>query len=186
MIRFFILLFFILLYGCASQKKETKEELSQQMQNAEINLQLGMAYLLRQDIPRAKQKLLIASEEAPQLPEVWYSLAYFNEVTGNKSIANEYYLKAIKLAPYRGDTHNNYGTYLCRQGHYKEAIIQFNLAFEDPDYLNAGSAYENAGLCALKIPDKKQAKEYLLLAKEKDPKRFKSYRQLERLNENGN
>src|SRR5690348_4240820 len=69
---------------------------------AEINIQLGMAYLERREIQRAKQKFLTALREAPQLPETWYSLAYFFEVTGEKARANRCYLRALELAPKRG------------------------------------------------------------------------------------
>jgi len=138
---------------------------------AKINVRLGMAYLDRHDVSRAKQKFLLALEQGPKIPETWYSMAYFQEATGNSDKAQEYYLKAIKIAPYRGDALNNYGTYLCRSGNYRDSIHYFIKAVKDPKYLDAAAAYENAGLCAMKIPDYNNAILYFKWAVAEDPGR---------------
>jgi type IV pilus assembly protein PilF len=127
---------------------------------ASINIELGMGYLEEKNIQRAKEKFLEALDADPSLPEVQYSLAYFYEATGDLQQANTCYLKAIALAPKRGDSQNNYGTYLCRMGEYRKSIKHFRIALQDPTYLDTAGAYENAGVCALKIPDPKQALTY--------------------------
>lgn len=149
---------------------------------AKINTRLGLAYLQRHDIQRAKQKLLLALDEAPNLPESWYSMGYLLQVTGNNEQAKKYYLKAVDLAPGRGDTLNNYGTFLCRTGEYNEAIKQFIAATKDPKYLDNAAAYENAGLCALKIPNQTLAMQYFNKALEEDPLRPNSIIELAQLN----
>ena len=105
-----------------------------------------------------KQKILLAIEEGPSLPEVWYGMAYYQEKTGDNSEAVKNYQKAIALDPKRGESHNNYGTYLCKHGQYRAAVNEFALAVKDINYMNTAGAYENAGLCALKIPDKTLAR----------------------------
>lgn len=75
------------------------------------------------------------------------------------------------MAPDRGDVQNNYGTYLCRTGEYEQSIDHFMLAVKDPDYLDTSDAYENAGLCALKIPNKKMAYGYFNTAITQNPSR---------------
>ncbi len=70
---------------------------------AKINSQLGMAYLEQKNVQRSKQKLLLALEQGPDIPEPWYSMAYFLEATGNPIEAQKYYLKAMQIAPQRGD-----------------------------------------------------------------------------------
>lgn len=159
------------LFGCSSMMHpDTDRKAEKRLQAAKANTQLGMAYLQKHEIQHAKQKLLLALDEAPKLPEAWYAMAYLMEVTGDPN-ANRYYLKAIDLAPKKGDVHNNYGTYLCRNGEYKEAVQHFMIAIRDPDYLESASAYENAGLCALKIPDKKLALTYFNRSIQEDPNR---------------
>jgi type IV pilus assembly protein PilF len=162
----------LVLTGCASvqaNKEERQQELTTKIQTAKINAQLGIAYLEQRMMERAKRKLLLALRQAPQIPEPWYSMGYFLESTGSKQEARQYYIKAIAIAPNRGDTHNNYGTYLCRQKQYQAAIKQFMVALTDHNYLTPAAAYENAGLCAMKIPNQKKALYYFQQALLHDP-----------------
>lgn len=165
-----ILLIFNLV-SCSTTSKSTYEIQYETTQTkiAKINTELGMAYFQNGDLHRSKQKFLLALQKAPKLPEAWYCMAYFIEQSGDKELAEKYYLKAIELAPARGDTHNNYGTFLCRTGQYYEAIQQFLLATKDPCYLDTASAFENAGLCAEKIPNNRLAIAYFSKAIEQDP-----------------
>jgi len=159
--------------ACSSttEQNRNKEEPNRLTKAAQINIRLGTAYLERKEILRAKQKFLLALDEAPSLPEAWYAMAYFYETTANNELAREHFLKALALAPNRGDVQNNYGTFLCRTGNYNEAIKYFLSAVRDKEYLDSSSAYENAGLCALKMPNKKLAIEYFTKSVEEDPTR---------------
>lgn len=173
---------FCFLSACASVNTAKTEEQEQKIKTAKINAQLGIAYLERHNLQRSKQKLLLALEQGPNIPEPWYSMAYFLEATGNKDDASIYYQKAISVAPTRGDAQNNYGTFLCRSGEYRAAVEHFMLAVKDPTYLDPADAYENAGLCALKIPDKAMASKYFSQALQQDPSRTVSERKLRDLN----
>jgi type IV pilus assembly protein PilF len=97
-------------------------------------------------------------------------MAYFLEATGNEE-ASKYYLKAVEVAPGRGDAQNNYGTFLCRAGRYQESIKHFMLAAKSPEYLDPAAAYENAGMCAMKMNSNQQAEGYFKQALLKDPAR---------------
>jgi type IV pilus assembly protein PilF len=115
---------------------------------AEINAKLALAYLDRNDPASGKEKLLLAQKKAPFNPVVWYVSGYFLERTGDNTAANEAYLRAIELAPHLGAAHNNYGTFLCRQGQYAAAISHFMVAIKDPEYLNTTGAHENMARCS--------------------------------------
>lgn len=167
--------------ACQTAKSSTPEE-TKKTSIAKIYDRLGMAYLEAHDIHRAKQKFIMALEKAPDIPEPWYSMGYFLETTGNREKAKEYYLKAVQLAPTRGDVLNNYGTFLCRSGEYKTAVGYFIKAAQDTKYLEQASAYENAGLCSLKIPDQKLAMAYFNKTLEEDPSRSKALLELSELN----
>jgi type IV pilus assembly protein PilF len=169
-VRFLFLVCFItLLTACKSMHSQPDAEEQKTTRTAKINTELGMAYLQEHKMQRAKQKLLLALDEDPSLPEAWFSMGYYMEVTGDMENAKKYYLKAVKIAPDKGDVQNNYGTFLCRRGEYQTAIKHFMLAIADQNYLDTASAYENAGLCALKIPDKKLALQYFSRAIMEDP-----------------
>lgn len=134
------------------------------------NVRLGIAYLQRDEASEAKQKLLTSINEDRKNPAAWYSLGYYYEATGNRKQAEKDYLYAIKLAPSSGIPKNNYGTFLCRQGRYKEAIKQFMAAVDSPGYFDSAHAYENAGICSMLIPNEKQAKQYFTRALFNNPK----------------
>jgi type IV pilus assembly protein PilF len=151
--------------GTDQEKPRPKTE------TAKINAQLGIAYLEEKNVQRAKQKLLLALQQGPDMPETWYSMAYFLEATGNTDEARKYYLKSVAIDPKRGDAQNNYGTFLCRSGQYQESIKHFMLAANSPEYLDPAAAYENAGLCAMKNNSYKQAAGYFNQALLKDPAR---------------
>lgn len=177
--KHFILYSFITcLIGCTSsvapKQSETMPGADKKLVASNANIQLGMNYLQAGDVNKAKQKLLMALELTPKYPAAWYTMAYYYEVTGDYKQANEYYLQAIKLAPNSGDTHNNYGTFLCHSGKPKEAIDHFLQATQDNHYIDHAAAFENAGLCALHIPDKQQAKDFFSKALKRDPQRARS------------
>ncbi|EKD92180.1 MAG: hypothetical protein ACD_29C00132G0001, partial [uncultured bacterium] len=80
-----------------------------------------------------------------------------------------YYQKAIDVEPHSGAAINNYGTFLCRTGRYQEAIQSFLKAAIEPNYLQSASAYENAGICALKMSNILLAKKYFHEALNNNP-----------------
>lgn len=168
--------------ACGNTNNQPVDPPPNYKKTAEINIKLGMAYLARGDMQRSKQKFLLAIDQAPELPEVWYSMAYFLEKTHEIKEADKFYLKAVSIAPTRGDVQNNYGTFLCRTGNYRAAISHFMLAVNNTDYLDTASAAENAGLCALKIPNRHLAKTYFQRALAQDSTRIVSKEELAKLN----
>lgn len=149
---------------------------------ANYNVQLGVGYLQQGDVQRAKRKLLTAMDQAPDSPQTQDAMGYFMETTGEQQSAEKFYQKAIALNPQAGSVHNNYGSYLCRLKRYKEADQQFQLAVQDVNYLNTATAYENAGLCAMQMPDYNKAAGYLQKAVLQDPHRANSFLQLGEIN----
>lgn len=172
------------LQACNKQPEEneapqnTKKDLSKA---ASYNLQLGLGYLKQGDRPRAKKKLLTALEQAPKSPDVNSAMAYYFEKTNELDKAKSYYLKAVDLSDNSGAQLNNYGTFLCRQGEFKKAEAYFLKAVKDMQYVHTSGAYENAGLCALEIPDEAKAKEYFITALNQDPSRTESLYELVKL-----
>lgn len=149
---------------------------------AGYNVQLGIGYLQQGNIQRAKAKLLLALKQAPNWPPALDAMGYFLEKTGEPEQAKEYYTKALQIAPHDGSVLNNYGTFLCRQKKYAEAEQYFLAAVKDPDYLTTAEAYENAGLCALEIPNDKKAELYFKKALLQEPQRLTSLYELAQLN----
>lgn len=174
-----------LLQSCHQQVSKEEEDQPRRKTNlskaASFNTQLGLAYLKQGDRPRAKKKLLTALKQAPNSADVHAAMAYYFEATSETAEASKYYLKAVTLSGNSGAQLNNYGTFLCRQGEYKKAEVYFMRAVKDVQYLHTAGAYENAGLCALEVPDTEKAKIYFTTALNQDPARRESLYELVKL-----
>jgi len=149
---------------------------------ATINVQLGMGYLRKGNMVRAKTKLLAALKQDPKSALAHDAMAYFLEQSGNVEAATEHYRKAIKYGGEKGEHLNNYGAFLCRQGQYRESLPYFVKATLDSNYVNVADAFENAGFCSESIPDHKQAKHYFSMALKREPQRVTSMLALARAN----
>jgi len=170
-----------LLLGCQSNQGFHAKPKAHALKTALYHTQLGLAYLSQHDRARAKHNLLKAVDEAPDSPDVLAAMGYFMEQTGEFPQAARYYKAAIRVALVRGIAWNNYGAFLCRRGQYKDAITYFMLAVHDSQYEHTSAAYENAGLCAILIPDKKKALYYFKKALQQDPSRKQSRDELTRI-----
>ena len=149
-----ILILMFLLSAC------THPELGENAEAARANLDLANAYLEHGDYAQAKAKLLIAARLAPHEAMVWNTWAYYADLTGEAEAADLYYRKALRLESRWGILHNNYGVFLCRQGHYALATQQFQKAVQDPSYLYPQRAYHNASVCAARAGNQQAAAWY--------------------------
>lgn len=142
MIKKTILLIVItLLFGCTSHPVNINPEA------AKYNVALGVGYLQQKQYAVAKQKLLLALQQAPSSAEAQAAMGYFYLTIGEPSRAAHYYQRAIKLAPDVGEIQNNYGVFLCRTGKRQEAVKYFLMAAKQPNYLHSADAYANARMC---------------------------------------
>lgn len=178
-----LLLYCFLIGGCVSQERQAElEEKAKNMAKAsDLNVQLGLGYLRQGNMRRAKSKLMLALEEAPESTDALGGMAYYFDKVGEKKHAQQYFLKALKASHGKGAELNNYGAFLCREGKFLEATEYFVKASEDIDYLNISGALENAGLCSLEMPNETLAISYFKKALEQDPSRFQSLYRLAKI-----
>jgi type IV pilus assembly protein PilF len=149
----------LLLAGCISTETNPVEVSLDDA--ARANLQLGAAYLQRNDLALAREKLEKAVEQDPDLPSARAYLGLVYERIGNQKDARRQYDAAIRLAPDEPSIVNTYGGYLCRHEERKEGIKYFLRAARNPLYLTPEAAYVNAAVCARGIPDPEAAEDYL-------------------------
>jgi type IV pilus assembly protein PilF len=153
------LIFCFTISGCSLFKEKNSTQ-PDYVAAAMLNAQLGVRYLKKGKIQRAKSRLLLALKYDRKLPEAQGAMAYFLEKTGEKEKAEAFYLRALRYSHESGEALNNYGTYLCRMKQYKASLKYFTRAAHNIDYVNTAKAYENAGLCAAKIPNLSLAYHY--------------------------
>lgn len=77
-------------------------------------------------------------------------LAVSAEQRGRNSLAGEHYRKAAMLLPQQALALNNYGAWLCDNGHAAESLVWFDRALADPANRESSSLLANAGGCALR------------------------------------
>ncbi|EKE01148.1 MAG: hypothetical protein ACD_21C00204G0008 [uncultured bacterium] len=127
---------------------------------ANINAKLGIAYLQQNRTDIAKNKLLLALKQAPNDAKVHDSLGYFFAHTGEPTLAEKHYLYALKYANEKGIVWQSYGDFLYQQNRYKEALKYFLLATKDVNYLYVARAYACASDAALKLKQNNLSRRY--------------------------
>ncbi len=143
-----------------------------------VNIELGLNYLSSEQFARAKHKLMHAAQLAPNAVEPHSALAYFFEKSGDIKEAEQEHKKALRLGGNKGAVSNNYAVFLYKQNRFKEAKQAFQRALADKQYAHSAEVHENAGLCALKLFDMKQAEQYFYTAVRQDPKRSQALLEL--------
>ncbi len=97
----------------------------------------------------------------PADPAAYTLQAVIEGRRGNREAAGELYRRAAELAPRQGDVLNNYGAWLCANGHPAEALVWFDRALGDAGYDARADALANAGGCALEAGQRERAEQNL-------------------------
>ncbi len=174
-----VILFLIILVSLTACSSTVKQSLEKNKQSAaDVNAQLAHAYIRQGDKRQGVEKLRKALALKPTLPSTHHYIAETYRLLKQTALAESHYLKAIKLAPRNSSMQNNYGVFLCGEGRYKDAEKRFLVSARNPLYATPEEAYENAALCALRIPDKKRAEYYFRKALEANALQARSLYQL--------
>jgi type IV pilus assembly protein PilF len=156
----------VALTACSSSPKKFQEHRDT---SADINAKLGLSYMQQGDYDTALEKLKRALDQDPNSVAANHYIAELYKVLNNNELAEEHYKKALRLDGNDPAIQNNYGVFLCDRKRYEEAEKHFLLATRISSYRHPDEAYENAGLCALRIPDAKRAETYFRQALEINP-----------------
>lgn len=83
------------------------------------------------------------------------------DALGRTRDAGPHHRRAAELAPADGSMLNNYGAWLCANGHPAPSLAWFERAAASPGYATPDAALANAGICALEGGDVEQAAQRL-------------------------
>lgn len=155
----------------ASDLKNAPEE-SKQEQNldaAQIQTQLSAALMQQGNYKDAYDHLQKAIQFDSKYVTAHTVLAILYEQTKQLPQAESEYRTAVSISPKDGDTNNNLGFFLCRQGRGKEGMEYLQRALADPYYKTPATADTNAGACLAGMGDRAGAETYLRKALETNP-----------------
>jgi len=166
--RTLILAVMVAATGCSTT--ETGVLQSNPQTAADLNAELGLAYMEQGKNEEALKKLQHALELNPDSANANHYIAELYRKLGKNPEAEEHYRKALSVAPSDPMLLNNYGVFLCSQHRLDEALTKFLAAVKQPFYKTPEIAYDNAGLCARQIPDMAKAEEYFRSALRLNPR----------------
>ncbi len=162
--------FIVLVSSCASSggskhsNKRTENIKAAKTNSAEkINVDLGVGYLKRGkegDIDIAIKKFKKAIKINPTYALAHSMLATVYDRKGLFDSAEIHYKKSIKYNNGNPNIVNNYANFLCQRGKYSQAIDKYKEVIGNPKYTTPASAYENAGVCAMKADKLEEAENY--------------------------
>jgi len=136
---------------------------------AQINQELGIAYLRQGNYELARVKLEKAVDEDPSLATAHSALGLVYERLGAIDEAEDEYRRAARLAGDDPNALNALAVFLClRRNEPDDALRYFDGALKYPLYPNRVMLFTNAGVCARKV-DLKMAEDYFRQGLALDP-----------------
>ncbi|CAN7193758.1 type IV pilus biogenesis/stability protein PilW [Pseudoduganella sp. LjRoot289] len=131
---------------------------------AEIRMQLAIGYYQQGQYAVALDEIKKALAAEPDLADAYGMRALTYMAMDERELAEDNFVRALKLAPHNPEVNNNYGSFLCRHGRVAESFKYFDAALAVRSYQSPADAYNNAGSCALKQKNYDTAEKYLLPA----------------------
>lgn len=166
------------LVGCASSNALAPQPTPAA---ADAYTQLGVAYLERDNLPRALNALDRAIEISPQHAEALQALALVYQQQGEYGLANDYFQQAVSAEPDFTRARNNYAAFLYGRGQYEAACEQLETASQDAQYASRAQLFANLGQCYLALEEFDKARARFQRAQSIDPRNPRGYLMLAEL-----
>ena len=110
-------------------------------------LDMSQQRLAEGDVAAAEQYAHKALKLDPQSADAYTLLAVIADRKGQSVDAGANYQRAATLAPQDGGALNNYGTWLCTNGHAAESLAWFDRALLDPSYPTPARSIARGATC---------------------------------------
>lgn len=151
--------------GAVSSGRPELKTLSDQtaaQKRAQIRMQLAINYYQQGQYTVALDEIKQAIAADTEFADAYGVRGLIYMAMGETTLAEDNFLRALKLAPANPELANNYGSFLCQHGRAKQAIPFFESAMKARGYNSPHRAMINAGTCSLKLNDIAAAERYLL------------------------
>ena len=165
-----------LLAGCgtapvAGSQNElpTSSDQTDNQKRARIRLQLAVGYYEQRQMPVALDEIKQALLADPNFADAYSVRALIYMDMGENKLADDNFQQALRLSPNNPDFSNNYGWFLCQNGRERQAMQYFDAALKNRGYQSPEKAFNNAGICSLRLKDKVAAEKFFSQAFQLDP-----------------
>lgn len=137
----------LLLSACVTTVESRLTRKADPVKAVDNYTQLGLGYIKQGKYDVARVRLNRALEINPDYAPANNAMALLLQTEHEPEIAEEYFLKSIRLDSGFSQSQYNYGMFLMQYQRYSEACKYLKNAAFDVEYPQRGKAYQNLGLC---------------------------------------
>ncbi len=120
-------------------------------------VKLGLEYIKRDDLHRARKHLNRALEISPLDAPANAALGLVFHQEGELETAERFFQQSLETDPSFTRGRSYYGAFLYSVERIEEALVQFDLAAKDTTYEGRSQIFSNIALCNLKLGKTKEA-----------------------------
>lgn len=143
-------------------------------ERSKVHTNLGLAYAGEGRLSVALDEARLAIAADPGYPLAYNLMGVVQMRLADNRLAEEYFTKALQMAPNDPEINNNYGWFLCQTDRKKQSFAYFDTAARNPLYTTPTRPLTNAGICAIDLQDYSGAEAYLLRAIRIDPANYEA------------
>ena len=144
-------------------------EVTDPRNRARVHTELASAYYERGNMGVALEELRTAVDADPNYAPAYNVLGLVHMDLRENDVAQQQFERALRLSPNDPDINNNYGWFLCQNGREEQSINYFLAALKNPLYKTPARSYVNAGLCAMRKDNERDAFDYFQRALRSEP-----------------
>lgn len=160
----------LLMVGCVTETNDPLAKNRDPKKASEAYVEAGIRYMQKRQMGDAHRTLKRAYEISPDSASVNNAYALFYNMEGEPEQAEKHFKMALSFDPDFSQARNNYAAHLFERGRYNEAVEQLEMVVKDYRYSRRYTAFENLGVCYLKLDDKEKAKAAFNRALQLNPK----------------
>lgn len=152
-----LLMVSLLLTGCVTTSDSALTRRADPDKAVERYVQLGLEYIKRNDLVRARKHLTRALEIDEENASAHGALGLIYHEDGENDLAEASFINALKYDSKYTQGRTYYGAFLYASQRYAEALEQFIIASKDMSYQSRDQIFTNIALCSIKLGDESAA-----------------------------
>jgi type IV pilus assembly protein PilF len=158
----------IFISACVTKTNSSLTDKADPKVAVERYVQLGLEYIKRNELHRARKHLSRALEINPLDASANASMGLIYHQEGENKKAEDLFKNAIESDPNYTPGRSYYGAYLFSQQRYQGALEQFQIAAKDTRYEGRAQIFSNIALCQIQLGENDAAIDAYLKALQLD------------------